>query len=89
MLSVVNKIINFRDSNLILLAKVGLNDFGAGMQIVFGLINLNHTLIGVFGVFFQLSQVFAFNLEIGIFTGDIMPQRAKLPLIRTVMIPHP
>lgn len=31
MLSVVNKIINFRDDNLILSTKVGLNDFGTGM----------------------------------------------------------
>ena len=86
MLPIVDKIIHFGDSNLILSAVIGFDDFGAGMQIVFGLINLNHTLIGVFGVFFQLSQVFAFNLEIGIFTGDIIPQRAKLPFIRTVTV---
>ena len=89
MLSVVNKIINLSYSNLILPAKVGLNDFGAGMQGILGFINLNHTLIGVFGVFFQLSQVLAFNLKIGIFTGDIIPQCAKLSFIRTVMIPCP
>lgn len=89
MLSVVNKIINFRDSNLILPAKVGLNNFGARMQVVFCFINLNHTLIGVFGIFFQLSLVLAFNFETGVLTGDIVPQRAKLPFIRTVMVPRP
>lgn len=73
MLSVVDKIINLSYSNLILPTKIGLNNFGAGMQVVFGFINLNHTLIGVFGVFFQLSQVLAFNLKIGILTGDIIP----------------
>ena len=52
MLSVVDKIVNLSYSNLILSTKIGFNDFGTGMQIVFGLINLNHTLIGVFGVFF-------------------------------------
>lgn len=89
MLPFVDKIVNLSYSNLILPAKIGLNDFGAGMQVVFDFINLNHTLIRVFGVFFQLSQVLAFNLEIGIFTGDIIPQRAKLPFIRTVMISCP
>ena len=69
MLPIVDKIIRFGDSNLILSAVIGFDDFGAGMQVVFGLINLNHTLIGVFGIFLQLSQVFAFNLEIGIFAS--------------------
>ena len=43
----------------------------------------------IFGVFIQLGQVFAFNFKIGVFAGDIIPQRAKLPFIRTVMIPCP
>ena len=46
----IDKIICFRDSNLILSAVIGFDNFGAGMQVVFNLINLNHTLIGVFGV---------------------------------------
>ena len=89
MLPVVNKIVNLSDSNLILPAKVGFNDFGAGMQVIFGFINLNHTLIGVFGIFFQLSQVLSFNFQIGILAGNIIPQRAKLPFIETVMVPSP
>ena len=77
----IDKIICFRDSNLILSTVIGFDNFGTGMQVVFSLINLNHTLIGVFGVFLQLSQVFTLDFKIGIFTGDILPQRAKLPFV--------
>ena len=89
MLSFIDKIIRFGDGNLILSTAVGLDDFVAGMQVVFGFINLKHTLIRIFGIFFQFSQVFAFNFKIGVFTGNIIPQRAKLPFIGTVMKPRP